>query len=206
MVRALRVFLRCTSALSPRPRSLFVSPHCPSRSLSKHALSYFLRSVLLQSLSLAPASSSLPSTSASLAASSASCPSFRAHSVRSVAMSTAFARNVPVSSLLEAASWSSASVFTPFSLRVVQFESARVFLWVRLLLWVLWCNFNFLFLSHFTLRVFMYICILFCFCFSPYGAMFCFSTTGRVVYVLQEFFTVPSGQFSPWWRRRWHTI
>ena len=118
-VRALRIFLRRTSSLSPRPRSLFVSPCSPSRSLSKNTLSYFLRSVILQSLSLAPASSSLPSTSSvSLAASSASSSSssvprssFRAHSVRSVAMSTAFARNVPVSSLLEAASWSSAFCF-----------------------------------------------------------------------------------------------
>ena len=127
-VRALRIFLRCTSSLSPRPRSLFVSPRSPSRSLSKNALSYFLRSVILQSLSLAPTSSSLPSTSsASLAASSASGSSFRAHSVRSVATSTAFARNVPVSSLLEAASWGSASVFTSFYLRDVQFESAQGF-------------------------------------------------------------------------------
>ena len=71
-VRALRIFLHRTS-LSPRPRSLFLSPRSPSRSLPKNALSYFLRSVILQSLSLAPTSSSLPSsTSASLAASSAS--------------------------------------------------------------------------------------------------------------------------------------
>ena len=113
-----------------------MSPHCPSRSLSKNALSYFLRSVILQSLSLAPASS-LPSTSSvSLAASSASSSSssvprssFRAHSVRSVATSTAFACNVPVSSLLEAASWSSASgfFFMSFYLRDVHFESAQGF-------------------------------------------------------------------------------
>ena len=127
-VRALRIFLRRTSSLSPRPCSHFVSPRSPSRSLSKNALSYFLRSVILQSLSLAPAASSLPSTSsASLAASSASGTWFRAHSVRSVATSTAFARNVPVSSLLEAASWSSASVFTSFYLRDVQFESNQGF-------------------------------------------------------------------------------
>ena len=45
-------------------------------------------------------------------------------------------------------------------------------------------------------RVFMYIYIILGF--SPYGDMLCFSTTGSVVYVLQEFFTVPSGQLSPW--------
>ena len=161
MVRALRVFLRCTSALSPRPRSIFVSPHCPYRSLSKNALSYFLHSVILQSLSLAPASS-LPSTSsASLAASSASCSSFRAHSVRSVATSTAFARNVPVSSLLEAASCSSASVFTSFYLCNVQFEYAQGFSLGPFVAAGAVVYFYFLFLSHFTLRVFMYIYVLF---------------------------------------------
>ena len=127
-VRALCVFLRRTSSLSPRPRSLFVAPRSPSRSLSKNALSYFLRSVILQSLSLAPAASSLPSTSsASRAASSAAGTSFQAHSVCSVAMSTAFAHNVPVSALLEAASWSSASVFMSLYLRDVQFKSTQGF-------------------------------------------------------------------------------
>ena len=134
-VRAFRIFLRCTSSLSPRPRSLFVSPRSPSRSLSENALSYFLPSVILQSLSLSPASSSLPSSSsAPLAAStssgtSSSVPlsSFRAHSVRAMATSTAFARNVPVSSLLEAATWRSASIFTSFYLRDVQFESSQGF-------------------------------------------------------------------------------
>ena len=58
-VRALRIFLRRKSSLSPRPRFLFVSPRSPSCSLSKNALSYFLRSVIIQSLSLSPASSSL---------------------------------------------------------------------------------------------------------------------------------------------------
>ena len=45
-VRALRIFLHCTSSLSPRPRSLFVSPRSP-HALSKNALSYFLHSVIL---------------------------------------------------------------------------------------------------------------------------------------------------------------
>ena len=40
--RALQVFLHRTSSLSPRPLSLFVSLRCPSRSLSKNALSFFL--------------------------------------------------------------------------------------------------------------------------------------------------------------------
>ena len=45
-VRAVRIYLDLTS-FSPRPRSLFVSPRCPSRSLSKNALSFFVRSFLM---------------------------------------------------------------------------------------------------------------------------------------------------------------
>ena len=127
-VHALLIFLSRTSSLSPRPRSLFVSPRCP-RSLSKNALSYFLRSVIIQSLPLAPPFSVPPSASSSRSGSSASpapssAPSsFRAHSVRAMATLTAFAHIVPVSTLLEAATWQSASVFTTFYFRDVQFES-----------------------------------------------------------------------------------
>ena len=106
-----------------------------------------------------------------LAASSASGTSFRAHSVRSVATSTAFARNVPVSSLLEAASWCSASVFTSFYLRDVQFESNQGFSLGPFVAAGAVVYFAFLFLSHYTLHVFMYICIL-CRFFFPYGVMF----------------------------------
>ena len=69
-VSALRVFLRSTSSLSPRPRTLFVSPRCPSRSLSQNTFSYFLRCVILRSLP-SPTPASLPSS----ASSSASGPS-----------------------------------------------------------------------------------------------------------------------------------
>ena len=48
-VQAVRVYLRCTEALRPRPRALFVSQSCPSRSLSKNALSYFIRRVIIDS-------------------------------------------------------------------------------------------------------------------------------------------------------------
>ena len=96
---------------SPHLRSLFVSPRSPSRPLSKIALSFFLRSVLLQSL---------PSSSSS--------SSVRADSIRGMATSTAFARNVSLSSILEAATWSSSSVFTSFCLRDIQFFSGTGFL------------------------------------------------------------------------------
>ena len=48
-VRAVRVYLQCTEALRPRPWTLFVSPSCPSWKLSKNALSYFIRRVIIDS-------------------------------------------------------------------------------------------------------------------------------------------------------------
>ena len=98
-VRALQIYLHRTSSLSPRPRSLFVSPRAPSRSLSKNALSFFLRSVI--SLSFPP-SSHLPSSSS------------RPHSIRAISTSAAFSRNVPLSSILAAVTWGSSTFFTSF--------------------------------------------------------------------------------------------
>ena len=48
-MRAVLVYLRCTEALRPCPRVLFVSPSCPSRSLSKIVLSYFVWRVSIAS-------------------------------------------------------------------------------------------------------------------------------------------------------------
>ena len=111
-VCALQVYLRRTSSLSPRPQSLFVSPRAPSRPLSKNALSFFLRSVI--SLSFPPATAH-PSSSS------------RAHSIRGVSTSLAFSRNVPLASILAAATWNSSTVFTSFYLRDVQFSSSSGF-------------------------------------------------------------------------------
>ena len=41
--RAVRIYLECTASLAPRPRTLFVSPSCPTRTLSKNAV-FFLAS------------------------------------------------------------------------------------------------------------------------------------------------------------------
>ena len=119
-VRALRLYLSRTASISPRPRSLFVSP----RALSKNALNFFLRDLITRA-------SSSSSSAASAAVSSSSAPSsssssFRAHSVRGVATSWAFSRNASLSSILEAASWSS-SVFTSFYFSDVQFSSFHGF-------------------------------------------------------------------------------
>ena len=48
-LRTVRVYLRLTEALLPRPRTLFVSLSCPSWALSKNALSYFIRRVIIDS-------------------------------------------------------------------------------------------------------------------------------------------------------------
>ena len=51
----------------------------------------------------------------------------RAHSIRGIATSSAFFKNWPLSSVLEAASWRSSTVFTSFYLKDVQyiFEGVR---------------------------------------------------------------------------------
>ena len=119
-VRALWHYLSRTAFVSPRPCSLLVSPRAPFRPLSKNALSFFLRDVISRASS--SSSSGIPSASSSLPSSS-----FRAHSVYGVAASWAFACNASLSSILAAATWSSASVFTSFYLTDVQFSSSHGF-------------------------------------------------------------------------------
>ena len=98
-VRALRVYLDRTLSLTSRPRTLFVSPRAPSRSLSKNALSFFLWSVIADSSS--SAGLSLPVVSLSSSSSSSSRPrsSLCAHGVRGVVESWAFHRNASLSSV-----------------------------------------------------------------------------------------------------------
>ena len=120
-VRSLKDFvgdLARTASLSPHPRTLFVSPCSPSRSLSKNALSFFLSDVISRAYS--SSSSSASSTGPSSLASAPS--SSWAHSVRGVATSWAFARYCFI-----AASWSSSSVFTSFCISDVQFSSSLGF-------------------------------------------------------------------------------
>ena len=115
-VRALHAYLSQTSSITPCPCTLFVSPRSTSRSLSKNALGFFLHDVISRAYS-----SSSSSTSTSTPSSS------RAHSVRGVAASWAFACNASLSSVLAAASWSSSTVFTSFYLSDVQFSSSQGF-------------------------------------------------------------------------------
>ena len=130
-VRALRCYLSHTASLPSRPRSLFVSPRAP-RSLSKNELGFFLRSVIAESysssdLSLPLRSSSSVSFSAGSSSSSRPLSAVRAHWVRGMAASWAFHKNASLSSILEAATWSSSSVFTSFYLSDAQFSSSQGF-------------------------------------------------------------------------------
>ena len=107
-VRALRTYLARTKGLKPHPRTLFVSPRATFKSISKNAVSFFLREVISQAYS----SRSDPGPSVRP----------RAHSVRGVATSVSFLRNYPVGAILEAACWKSASVFSSFYLKDIQFS------------------------------------------------------------------------------------
>ena len=108
-VRSLWEYVTRTSWFINRPCRLFVSPHCPSRAMSKNAISYFLRKVIVHS----------GSSSESVAAP-------KAHSIRGIATSSAFFKR-SLSSVLEAASWRSNTVFTSFYFKDIQyvFEGVR---------------------------------------------------------------------------------
>ena len=105
LVRALRIYLDRTLSLAPIRRRLFVSPSCPARAMSKNAVSFFLREVIHG------AEASHPEVG-----------TVRAHDIRGVSTSVAFHRNWSVSAVLDAATWSSSSVFTSFYLRDLQYE------------------------------------------------------------------------------------
>ena len=104
-VRSLSAYLARTSNIANRPRRLFVSPKCPSRAMSKNGISYMLRELIVQSV-----------------ASSQSGQAPRAHSIRGMAISSAFFRNWSLRSVLEAASWRSNTVFASFYLRDLSFN------------------------------------------------------------------------------------
>ena len=109
-VRALSIYLQRTKGLAGQSSSLFVSPRCPLHSISKNALSFFLREVIRDSGAIVTSSAPV-----------------RAHSICGVATSVSFLRNWVVSKVLEAATWKSNSVFASFYLNDVSyvFEGLR---------------------------------------------------------------------------------
>ena len=96
-VRALREYLKRTATFVDCPRWLFVSPHSPSRAVSKNGISFLLREVIYESGACSEEGTSL-----------------RAHSIRGIATSSAFFENWSISSIFDGASWRSNSVFTSF--------------------------------------------------------------------------------------------
>ena len=109
-VRCLRTYIRRTSKIPNRPKRLFLSPRFLSKALSKNAMSFFLRDLISKSGALG----------------SNEGPSPKAHSIRSMATSLAFARNLAISSILEAATWKTNSVFASFYLKEFSFESGDI--------------------------------------------------------------------------------
>ena len=97
-VRALKIYLKRMGPLRGVLDSLFVSPRNPKRPISKNALSYFLREVIVESGALQKVEGS----------------SAKAHSIRGMSASVAFLKNCSISKVLEAATWKSNSVFASF--------------------------------------------------------------------------------------------
>ena len=102
-VRALSIYIKRTSYIKPRPRTLFVSPRCPTRGISKNAVLFLLRSLI--------------SSAGALGGDEG--PSPKAHSIRAMATSVAFMKNWSLDRGLEAATCRTQSVFTPFYLKDV---------------------------------------------------------------------------------------
>ena len=96
-ILAFRIYLDLTKDLSPCSHALFMSPRSPFRPVSKNALSFFIRTVIMD-------------TGAS---SEGSVPP-RAHNVRGVSTLAAFLKNWLVSKVPEASTWRSNRVFTAF--------------------------------------------------------------------------------------------
>ena len=92
-VRAVRHLRRATRSTESSPSRLFVSPSDPTRSMSKNAMSFFLRQLITESGAV---SSAVPP---------------RAHDIRGIATSLNYYSNLSLSAINEAATWKSKRVF-----------------------------------------------------------------------------------------------
>ena len=92
-VRAVRHLRRAARSVESTPSRLFVSPSDPTRSMSKNAMSFFLRQLITESGAV---SSSVPP---------------RAHDIRGIATSLNYYSNLSLSAINEAATWKSNHVF-----------------------------------------------------------------------------------------------
>ena len=100
-VRAVRYLRKAARSASFIPPRLFVSPRNPKRSMSKNAMSFYLRQLIIDSGAL----------------SSARPP--RAHDIRGIATSLNYYSNLSLTSLMQVATWKSKRVFTSRYLKEV---------------------------------------------------------------------------------------
>ena len=105
-VRDVKTLLEKTKTIPNRPSSLFVAPKKPSRPISKNAISFLLRRVIVDAGAIGVLEGPVP----------------RAHSIRSMATSVAFERNVSLANIISAATWRCQSVFSSFYLREISFR------------------------------------------------------------------------------------
>ena len=92
-VRAIRYLRRAACSVEFTPSRLFVSPSDPKRTMSKNAMSFFLRQLITESGAV---SSLVPP---------------RAHDIRGIATSLNYYSNLSISAIKEAATWKSNRVF-----------------------------------------------------------------------------------------------
>ena len=106
-VRALKFYLKRTQNIRGPSRLLWCSVRNPTRSLSKNALSFFLRSVIKEAHS-------------SLSYEEYASLKVKAHEVRAVATSLAFRKNMSLSDIIQSTYWRCRSVFANFYLKDVE--------------------------------------------------------------------------------------
>ena len=101
LVRAVKYLRKAARSASFIPPRLFVSPKNPKRSMSKNAMSFYLRQLIIDSG----------------AVSSARTP--RAHDIRGIATSLNYYSNLSLTSLMQVATWKSKRVFASHYLKEV---------------------------------------------------------------------------------------
>ena len=112
---ALCVFLwREFRPLAPSRRRLFVAPRCPSRALSKTAVSFFLRDVIRGAGAAHPEVGPLS-----------------ALEIHGVSTSVGFPRTWSVSAVLVSGAWASSSVFSSFICEISSVRRLVSFRWAR---------------------------------------------------------------------------
>ena len=100
-VRAVKFLRKAARSASYIPSRLFVSPRNPERAMSKNAMSFYLRQIIIDSGAV---SSSRPP---------------RAHDIRGIATSLNYYSNLSLSNLMQVATWKSNRVFASRYLKEV---------------------------------------------------------------------------------------